>query len=192
MEKLLTLRRATGLWCVFLVLLFAHRGLYAQSIQSGTLSGVVKDPDGAVVPDAKVNLRNAVTGYDKNTVTDTAGAYRFNNIPQNNYRLTVGSARLCPYQPDHRCPQFPADSRGHHAEPCRGIHHAQRDHIGGCGGNRSVYPPGRGPQRFPETAGHGPGCTTQPGDYVQQRRCGGGRQRLLSSAGRSRAGELHD
>ena len=51
--------------------------------------GVVKDPAGAVVPDAKVNLHNAVTGYDKSTVTDTTGAYRFNNIPQNNYRLTA-------------------------------------------------------------------------------------------------------
>ena len=86
---LTTLRRAAGLWCAFLVLPLAHRSLSAQSIQSGTVFGVVKDPAGAVVPDAKVNLHNAVTGYDKSTVTDSTGAYRFNNIPQNNYRLTA-------------------------------------------------------------------------------------------------------
>ena len=72
--ELITLRRATGLWCAFFVLAFAHRSLSAQSIQSGTVFGVVKDPAGAVVPDAKVNLHNAVTGYDKSTVTDTTGS----------------------------------------------------------------------------------------------------------------------
>src|SRR5260370_10075495 len=89
MEQSITIRRAGMLWCAFLVLPFAHRTLSAQSIQSGTVLGVVKDPAGTVVPGAKVNLRNPVTGYEQNTVTDSAGAYRFNNIPQNNYRLTA-------------------------------------------------------------------------------------------------------
>ena len=73
--ELITLRRAAGLWCAFLLLPFAHRSLCAQSIQSGTVSGVVKDPAGAVVPDAKVTLRNAVTGYEKSAITDTTAAY---------------------------------------------------------------------------------------------------------------------
>src|SRR5258708_25822700 len=89
MEQSITIRRAGMLWCAFLVLPFAHRTLSAQSIQSGTVLGVVRDPAGSVVPDAKVNLRNPVTGYEQNTVADSAGTYRFNNIPQNNYRLTA-------------------------------------------------------------------------------------------------------
>jgi hypothetical protein len=51
--------------------------------------GVVRDPTGSLVPGAKVNLKNPVTGYEQNSVTDSAGSYRFNNIPQNNYLLTV-------------------------------------------------------------------------------------------------------
>jgi len=58
---------------------------YAQSINSGT----VTDQTNAVVREAKVTLRNSVTGYDKSTVTDESGVYRFKNVPQNGYRLTV-------------------------------------------------------------------------------------------------------
>ena len=34
-----------------------------QSISSGTVSGSVTDPSGAVVPGAIVKIRNSVTGY---------------------------------------------------------------------------------------------------------------------------------
>jgi Carboxypeptidase regulatory-like domain len=70
--------------------------LSAQSINSGTVSGVIKDQTGSVVPGAKVNLRNPVTGYEQNIVTDSSGAYRLNNIPQNNYRLTVEAPGFAP------------------------------------------------------------------------------------------------
>lgn len=36
---------------------------FSQSINSGTLTGVVTDPSGAVIVGASVNLKNAVTGY---------------------------------------------------------------------------------------------------------------------------------
>ncbi len=58
--------------------------------------GVVTDPSGSIVPAAKVNLRNPVTGYEQNTVADITGAYRFNNIPQNNYRLTAEAPGFAP------------------------------------------------------------------------------------------------
>src|SRR6266436_8700046 len=61
----------------------------AQSINSGTVTGVVTDPSGGVVHGARVLLRNPVTGYQQSVVSDDAGSYRINNIPQNNYQLTV-------------------------------------------------------------------------------------------------------
>src|SRR5215510_9721722 len=64
----------------------------AQSLGSaGTVSGVVSDPDGAVIADATVVIQNPVTGYRRVATTDTAGAFRFSDVPQNNYQLTVSA-----------------------------------------------------------------------------------------------------
>jgi len=51
--------------------------------------GTVKDPSGAIVSGAKIVLRNPVTGYEQSTFSDASGAYRFNNVPQNNDHLTA-------------------------------------------------------------------------------------------------------
>ena len=71
------------------LVLSAVTWLSAQSINSGTLAGVVTDPSGAVVRGATVTLRNPVAGYEQSVVTDDAGSFRLNNIPQNNYKLTA-------------------------------------------------------------------------------------------------------
>ena len=63
--------------------------LLAQSGNSGTISGVVKDPSGGVVSNATVSIHNPVSGYDRSTVTDTAGNFSFSNIPLNPYHLSV-------------------------------------------------------------------------------------------------------
>jgi hypothetical protein len=63
--------------------------LHAQSINSGTVAGKVTDPSHAAVLGANVLLRNPVTGYERAAFTDDSGSYRFDNVPQNNYQLTV-------------------------------------------------------------------------------------------------------
>jgi hypothetical protein len=78
---------------VYLALFASVAGLsYAQSIGSGTVTGTVTDQSNAIVRGAKVTLRNPVTGYDQSTVTDESGVFRFNNIPQNGYRLTAAAS----------------------------------------------------------------------------------------------------
>ncbi len=57
----------------------------AQGITSGTITGVVVDPNKAVVPNATVTLENAVTGYNRTMTTGADGAFRFDNVPLNNY-----------------------------------------------------------------------------------------------------------
>ena len=62
----------------------------AQSVgNSGSVTGTVLDPTGAVVPNAKVEIRNPVSGYDRSTTTDSGGKFAFTNIPFNPYHLTV-------------------------------------------------------------------------------------------------------
>jgi hypothetical protein len=73
------------------VALLAAGPLWPQSINSGTVAGIVTDPSGAVISNASAQLRNPVTGYSNSTTTDAAGAFRFNNVPLNNYRLTVSA-----------------------------------------------------------------------------------------------------
>ena len=58
-------------------------------MNSGTVTGTVTDPSGAVIPNAIVELRNLVSGYRQSVVTGNTGAFRLTNIPQNAYRVTV-------------------------------------------------------------------------------------------------------
>jgi outer membrane receptor protein involved in Fe transport len=60
----------------------------AQTSTTGGISGVVKDPSGAVVPGAKVTASGP--GARPQTVTaDANGAYRILNLPPGNYTITV-------------------------------------------------------------------------------------------------------
>ena len=80
---------------------FLHAGvLFAQSGNSGTISGVVKDPSGAVVTGATVSINNPVSGYDRTTTTDSAGSFTFSNIPPNPYHLSVEAKGFGPYAQD--------------------------------------------------------------------------------------------
>ena len=70
----------------------------AQSVgNSGSLEGTVLDSSGAVVANAKVEIRNPVSGYDRSTTTDSAGKFTFTNIPFNRYRLTVTATGFMVY-----------------------------------------------------------------------------------------------
>ena len=50
---------------------------------SGSINGTVVDPTGAVVPNASVEIHNAVSGYDRTTTSDNAGNFSFPNVPFN-------------------------------------------------------------------------------------------------------------
>ncbi len=67
---------------------------------SGSIKGTVLDPSGAVVPDATVEIHNAVSGYDRKTTTDSKGNFSFLNVPFNPYHMTVKGAGFAPYAQD--------------------------------------------------------------------------------------------
>ena len=84
-------------FAVFLLALFlqaASSFVFAQSAaNSGTITGTVTDPSGAVVPGATVSINNPVSQYSRTATTDDAGHFSFPNIPFNPYHLTVNATR---------------------------------------------------------------------------------------------------
>ena len=78
------------------LLAFCGRSLLAQGV-FGTLDGVVTDPTGAVVPNAKITLTDAISGSARNTVSDGAGFYNFPSVPVGTYNLSVSAAGFKDY-----------------------------------------------------------------------------------------------
>lgn len=78
-------------------LLLAVAGPAHGQVNTADLSGAVLDPQGAVVPGAKVSVRNLATGVTRTAETDADGAYRFVGLPPGRYELSVdakGFARM--------------------------------------------------------------------------------------------------
>jgi hypothetical protein len=72
----------------------------AQMGNSGSVEGVVKDPSGAAVPNATVEIKDPVSGYLRTTNTNTEGAFRFTNVPFNPYHMSVNANGLAPFAQD--------------------------------------------------------------------------------------------
>ncbi len=83
----------------FCLLLFVIHGS-AQTTGSTSLSGVVADPTGAVVPGATVEIRNPVSQLTRSTTTDSAGRFSFSNVPFNPYHLSVTITGFAAYSQD--------------------------------------------------------------------------------------------
>jgi hypothetical protein len=66
-------------------------GVAGPSHATTSLSGVVKDPSGAVVGGARVTVRNEETGVSQVATTDARGNYRFNDLQAGNSALFVSS-----------------------------------------------------------------------------------------------------
>src|SRR5579872_2922840 len=56
---------------------------------AGSVSGIVTDPSGAVIPRALVVATNTQTGVQRTVRTDNAGFYSFPELPVGNYEIVV-------------------------------------------------------------------------------------------------------
>src|SRR5438309_4143596 len=74
-----------------LVLFFAAGPAKAQSGNSGSIEGVVKDSSGGVVAGATVEISYAVSGFHRETATGSDGSFKITNVPFNSYHLAGGA-----------------------------------------------------------------------------------------------------
>jgi Carboxypeptidase regulatory-like domain len=93
------LRRWSYLCVLFCLALVFVGALQGQGIFA-TLTGVVSDPSGAVINDAKIELKDAISGSVRDTVTNGDGYFTFASVPVGTYVLTVESKGFQTYKAD--------------------------------------------------------------------------------------------
>jgi len=73
--------------------------MFAQSnATDGALDGYVQAPDGSLLANATVHIRNANTGVEQTTQADASGYYHFPLLPVGAYDLTVASPGFASFQ----------------------------------------------------------------------------------------------
>jgi len=81
-------RQLTSVLILLALCLFVQF-LHAQSTNTGTVSGTVTDPSGAVVSGATVTLTDVATNTPRTASTNNAGHYVLVNVPPGRYDLTI-------------------------------------------------------------------------------------------------------
>src|ERR1700719_1678213 len=84
--------RKLGLNILLAIVLFVMNGIptLAQTI-TGSITGTVTDPSGALVADAKVTATNVLTGVATQTSTNTSGIYSLHFLQIGQYKVSVHS-----------------------------------------------------------------------------------------------------
>src|ERR1700678_1637816 len=82
-------RIVRNLFSIWILLLCAGSSALAQAGR-GSISGLVTDSGGALVPGAQVVLLNSATGVEQHSVTSSAGLYTFISLSPGVYQVTVG------------------------------------------------------------------------------------------------------
>jgi Carboxypeptidase regulatory-like domain/TonB-dependent Receptor Plug Domain len=78
------------LLAVFALLL--PSGMLAQNVVTGGISGTVTDPSGAVVPGAKLTLKNNATGESQDATTTSTGLFNFALLKPGIYTVNIAQS----------------------------------------------------------------------------------------------------
>ena len=82
----------------------------AAQVSTFDLSGVIKDPQGGVLPGVTVTMRNESTGLTRTVTSDTNGVYYFANLPpQGTWELSTELSGFAPQKKSKL--EFYADSK---------------------------------------------------------------------------------
>src|SRR5437870_12114899 len=88
MKRQSLLVRCAGLLSTFMILATLAVVAFGQAA-SASLRGVVKDPQGNVVPGATVTLVNPAINFSRTTTSTNDGVFTFEQIPVGDYRVEV-------------------------------------------------------------------------------------------------------
>ncbi|HKF21532.1 MAG TPA: TonB-dependent receptor [Candidatus Angelobacter sp.] len=83
-----SLHFVAAMLCAATLLLASSSQLFAQS-ERARIIGTVTDPQGAVVPGAKVTVTNVATGIETKSTTDQEGRYQAPELPIGSYKVKV-------------------------------------------------------------------------------------------------------
>jgi len=81
-----------------LCLLLLATSVWAQ-LYTSTVSGLVTDPTGAVIPNVQARLVDEQKGFSFTAVSDPTGRYLFRSVPPGNYKLAV---QITGFQPQEQ------------------------------------------------------------------------------------------
>ncbi len=81
------------------VLLLLPSALFGQLATTGSVTGIVADATGAVIPHASVELTNGLTGISRKTVSNSVGSFAFASVEAStSYTVTASIAGFRPWQ----------------------------------------------------------------------------------------------
>jgi len=80
-----------------LFMILAGSGILVAQSDLGTISGFIKDPSGASVPNAKITVRNK-SGVERQAATNESGYYAMTNVPAGFYTMDVEAAGFQRYE----------------------------------------------------------------------------------------------
>lgn len=94
-------RPVCALVVLVLCLAFGINPATAQSTTDGAIGGLIKDPNGAVVPNATVTVRNEGTNRESTATSDDEGRFRVVQLQPGNYTVSIGVSGFAPFSQQH-------------------------------------------------------------------------------------------
>jgi hypothetical protein len=86
---------------VSLLVLALSAVAFAQSTTTGSIGGVVSNPNKEVVPGAAVTVKNVGTNKEDTATTDDSGRFKVANLQPGNYSVTISSSGFSPSTMDN-------------------------------------------------------------------------------------------
>ncbi|HEX7314875.1 MAG TPA: TonB-dependent receptor [Pyrinomonadaceae bacterium] len=86
------LRKSASVLTLLIFCLVMAAPAWAQSTTQGAVGGTVKDPQGAVVANASVTVKNEETNKEVSATTDDEGRFRVVQLDPGNYTVTINAS----------------------------------------------------------------------------------------------------